>query len=88
MEMEPEMEIHIVTILDILMRIAFPLIIAWNTYLFSLCNRNKDALHRFQLHVAENFTSKSDLQKMIDDMEVRLEKQLSTFLKTIHNRPE
>ncbi|WP_067522431.1 hypothetical protein [Endozoicomonas ascidiicola] len=71
-------------LLDTLIRIAVPFLVGWNVFLFNQSQRNKDALHTFQLHVAESYTSKADLQKMLTSLEERLEKQLSNFFKTIH----
>ena len=72
------------TVVDTLIRIIVPFLIGWNVYLFSQGQKNKEELNQFRLHVAENYTIKADLQKMVDDLEDRLEKQLNTFFKTIN----
>ena len=71
------------TVVDTLIRIIVPFLIGWNAFLFNQGQKNKDALSQYKLHVAENYTSKADLQKMLDDLEDRLEKQLVTFFKTM-----
>ncbi|WP_257293647.1 hypothetical protein [Endozoicomonas sp. YOMI1] len=71
------------TLIDTLIRIAVPFLVTWNVFLFTQSQRNKDNLHHFQLHVAENYIGKADLEKMIQRLEERLEKQLNSFFKTI-----
>lgn len=73
-------------VVDTLIRIIVPFLIGWNVYLFNQGQKNMDALNEFRLHVAENYTIKADLQKMVDDLEDRLEKQLNTFFKTINKK--
>ena len=70
-------------LIDTLVRIAVPFLVAWNVYLFNQSQINQDEIHKFQLHVAQNYTSKEDLQMMLDDLEVRLEKQLNAFVKAM-----
>ena len=73
-------------VVDTLIRIIVPFLIGWNVYLFNQGQRNREELNKFRLHVAENYIIKADLQKMIDDMEDRLEKRLDTFFKTINKK--
>ena len=70
-------------LIDTLIRIAVPFLITWNIFLFNKSQTNQEELHNFELYVAQNYTSKADLEKMIDDMEGRLEKQLNAFVKTM-----
>ena len=73
-------------IVDTLIRIAVPLIIGWNVYLFRQTQKNKDDLHEFRLHVAENYIIKEDLKEMLNSLESRLEKQLRNFLTTVNKK--
>ena len=70
-------------LVDTLIRIAMPFLVTWNIFLFNQSQTNQDELHKFQLHVAQNYTSKVDLEKMLTGLEERLEKQLNNFFKTI-----
>ena len=71
-------------LIDTLIRIVVPMLVAWNIFLFSQTQKSKDELHKFQLYIAEHYTSKEDMEKMLQKLEVQLEKQLNNFFKTIH----
>ena len=70
-------------LIDFMIRITVPFLVTWNVFLFGQSQRNKDSLHQFQLHVAEHYTGKKDMEKMLERLEERLEKQLNNFFKTI-----
>ncbi len=70
-------------VLDPYFRIAVLGLIGWNSYLFQQTLNNRDALFRFRLYVAEHYTSKSDLEKLLSGMEARLEQRLSQFIDTL-----
>lgn len=61
-------------------RYIWPFVVMWNVYLFQ-CNLNTDkALQDYKLHVAQNYTSKQDLEKMMTGLENRLGKRLDLVL--------
>ena len=69
---------------DTLIRITVPLLVAWNVFLFRQNLHNKDKLHQFQLHVVEFYTSKKDLERMMQRLEEQLEKQLNNFFNSVN----
>ncbi len=69
---------------DTLIRIATPGLIAWNAYLFSRSQTNRDLIHALELHIAKKYSSTEDLEKMFDRLEQRLEKRLDQFIKTLN----
>ncbi len=71
-------------LLDDLLRIAVPCLLAWNVFLFKQGQANREALHQFQLEVAQQYAGKQDLEKMLAALEERFEKQLERFIQTIN----
>jgi len=57
-------------------RFVWPLVLAWNVFLYRSLNKNKDDMYEFRLHVAENYASKKDLEKLFSDFETRFNKQI------------
>lgn len=71
---------------DYFLRYLWPLLLAWNVYLYRRTQANKDDLFGFRLHVAENYTSKEDLKEMLSALEERIDKRLNQFIVTINQR--
>lgn len=69
--------------LEFFARFLWPVLLAWNVYLFRRTSENRDDLNAFRLHVAEKYTCKADIQKMFDDLEERLDQRLNQFVMTI-----
>lgn len=62
--------------LDFVARYVWPLVVMWNVYLFR-------TLTNLRLKIAEEYTSKQDLQKMFTDFESRLAERFTLFEKII-----
>jgi len=54
--------------------IAFSLITAWNTYLHSSMQANRDGVQEVRLEMAKNYVSTEDMDKFISRMEKRFDR--------------
>jgi hypothetical protein len=61
-------------------RFVWPLVLAWNIFLYRSSNKNKEALNAFQLEVAKDYASKKDLEKLFSDFETRFNKQIEQLI--------
>jgi hypothetical protein len=70
--------------LDFFARYIWPLLLAWNVYLWRCTQRNWRDLYCFRLHVAENFAAKRDLEKLLTDFEARIDKRFDQLISTLN----
>lgn len=70
--------------LEFFARFVWPLLLAWNIYLFKQNQGTRDHLLKFQLHVAENYIAKADLEKMMGGFEKRFDKRFDQLFQLIN----
>lgn len=61
-------------------RYIWPVLLAWNVYLYRQIQATNRATYEYRLAMAKDYASKRDLEKMFDDFEKRLEKRLDQFV--------
>lgn len=66
----------------------WPVVLAWNAYLFGAYMKQERDLAAHKLFVAENYISKRDLEKMFSSFEERIDERLSLLQQVISNKGE
>lgn len=66
--------------LEFFARFLWPVLLAWNVYLYRQIQTNNRALFEFRLAVARDYMSKRDLEKMFDDWERRIDIRLKEYI--------
>lgn len=69
--------------LEITARFVWPVALLVCGALYGATESNKENLYEFKLYVAENYTSKEDLQTMFSQLEDNIDKRLETLIKTL-----
>jgi len=69
--------------LELVARFVWPVVLIASGFLFQSTQANKENLYEFRLYVAENYTSKEDLQTMFSQLETNIDKRLETLIKTL-----
>lgn len=65
--------------LELFARYVWPMILAWNIFLFKGQQDARKEIQAYKLYVAQNYTSKADLQNMFTDFEKRFNEKLEMF---------
>ncbi|GAB6177962.1 hypothetical protein JCM16814_28530 [Desulfobaculum senezii] len=73
-------------IMELFARHVWPFLILWNCYLFQVAQTSQTRLQNFQLYVARNYTSKQDLEKMLEGFEDRFDKRFEQLFQLINTK--
>lgn len=65
-------------------RYIWPAVLLWNVYLFQCYLETNTALQDYKLHVAQHYTSKQDLEKMLGGFEKRFDKRFDQLFQLIN----
>ena len=66
--------------LTIFARYIWPVMLAWNIYLYRQIQANRRDMYEYRIAMARDYTSKRDFEKMFDDFERRLDKRLEQIV--------
>ncbi len=65
---------------EITLKYAWPLIVAWNIFLFQKMETQEKCIADYKIYVAENYLSKSDLERMFQKLEDNLKDKIELYL--------
>lgn len=73
---------------EIAARYIWPLVLGAFIFLCGRVQQLERTVYEQRLHVAENYTSKNDLEKMFSDFERRMDKRLDHLVRAFNANPQ
>jgi hypothetical protein len=84
--MEAQLSMSLADVLIFFGRYLWPLLLAWNIYLYRQIQSNQRSTFEDRLAMARDYASKRDLEKMFEAMESRIDTRLEQLFCLFQNK--